>query len=104
MANSLYAKMQKAGIDMSWYDKQKGNVTEEKKKKPPIKLFDGVCGLLSIYQLDKSGKLFSLTSSGDQHMLVRITKTKLKRAVFLCAHCNDQFPTYIKARSHYVEE
>lgn len=104
MANALYRKMQKAGIDMSWYDKQKGIDPGAPKRKPQTKLFDEACGLLSIYKLMPNGRLYSLTSSGDEHMQVRTTKSRPRRAVFLCVHCNEQFPTYVKARSHYVEE
>lgn len=99
MANKLYAKMMEIGVDMSWYDKHQGN--RAKKDNTPTPLYDEACGMLSIYLLQPTGKLFTLTSDGAQHNLARITNSKPKREVFLCAACGTQFVTYLAGKAHY---
>lgn len=102
MENSLYHKFKELGVDMSWYEKSKGNRTAD--TKAPIPLTDDHCGMLAIYKLTKSGKLFTCTSDGEPYQQVRETGKTIARDIFICMACNKQFKTYKEASGHYAEK
>jgi len=87
------------GIDVSWYEKAKGK-SPRTDDKAPIPLTDDHCGMLSIYLLEKSGKMFTVTSDGQQYEQVRKVKA-IAHDIYLCAHCKQQFTTYAAAVKHY---
>lgn len=95
---TMYDKMVAKGIDMSWYDKSR---KKNKSAKGPAPLSDEACSLLSIYYLDKGGKLFTTKSDGASFMMVRIIKSKPKEPRYICAACGGQFNNYKEATEHY---
>jgi hypothetical protein len=99
MANELYERFKAMGVDVSWYERAKGNAPRTDDK-APIPLNDDHCGMLSIYLLEKSGKMFTLTTNGEQYQQVRKVKS-IARNIYLCACCKQQFPTYTAAAKHY---
>lgn len=98
---SMYDKMKRLGVDMRWYEKSRANnpVTDDSK---PIPLTDDVCSMLSVYLIQKSGKMFTTTSDGEpyEHGLVRQGKP-IERDIFYCACCKEQFLNYKLASLHY---
>lgn len=61
MTNQLYEKFKELGIDVTWYEKAKGDRPRTDDR--PVPLSDEYCGILSIYQLTKSGKLYTTTNT-----------------------------------------
>ncbi len=98
---TAYQRMKRLGVNMSWYEKAKKN-QPVKRGDEAIPLTDDKCSMLSIYYLDKSGKMYTTTSDGKpyEHGLVRQGK-KIAHAIYLCAACKEQFSTYDEATAHY---
>lgn len=101
MSNQLYDRMKARGIDMSWYEKTQGFKPDSK---APIPLHDTECGRLAIYFLNKVGKLFTVTGSGEPYMQVRITANKRGEDSYICLGCGVLFKTFKGAEDHYGKE
>lgn len=98
---TMYQRMKRLGVNMKWYEKAKKD-QPVKRGDEAIPLTDDKCSMLSIYYLDKTGKMYTTTSDGSpyEHGLVRQGKS-IPRAIYLCACCKQQFSTYQEANKHY---
>lgn len=101
---SLFDKATRLGVDMSWYHRGKA-ARGPVKETGPVPLNDDACSMLSIYLLDKDGKMWTTTSDGSayENGLVRTTGKKLPRDIYICAHCREQFSNYKSASEHYTK-
>lgn len=78
--------MDERGIDMSWYDK--APKLHKRSVWPTIE--DEICSRLSVYLLDKNGKLWTIDSDGKPYMPVRETGKKIARDIYICMCCKAQ--------------
>lgn len=92
---TLYERMKQRGVDMGWYEKNKGRSTYA------IPLSDEECGFASIYLLKKNGTLWTLKGEEDisPHAKVRDTKKEIPQDVLMCVKCRKQFDNLLIARS-----
>ena len=98
---SMYEKMKRRGIDMSWYDKSKRKSTTS----PRVAVLnDEHCGRLSIYLLKKDGGLYTITSDGKPYHKVRQFNKKVAKEVYICLHCRQQWASVKEADKHYDKE
>ena len=97
---SLFDKAKRLGLDMSWY--HRGKAGTKPKEATDVPLHDSDCSMLSIYLIEKSGKMYTTTSDGSayENGLVRQGKP-IPRQIYVCAHCKEQFKTYADATAHY---
>lgn len=98
MVNKLYEQFKDKGFDTTWYEKSRGQRPDSK---APIQLTDDHCGLLSIYFLNKMGRLFTTTSAGVPYNQVRVTGKKIAKDIYICLGCKAQFKNYEEATKHY---
>jgi hypothetical protein len=96
--DTMYDKMKRRGVDMSWYDKSKRTPGATPRVIP---LNDGHCGRLSIYLLTKPGKLFTITADGKPYHQVRQFDKKVAKDIYMCMHCKGQWDTVEEADKHY---
>jgi hypothetical protein len=97
--NELYRRMKDCGMDVRWYEKTKR--LEKKTPKGEVLLNDDHCSLLSIYFLDKAGKLWTTQSDGKPYMIARQTASTLKQDSYICVACKKRFKNYVIAGKHY---
>lgn len=96
--NSQYERLKAKGVDMRWYEKSNGY----KPGKHTIPLSDDLCYRLSVYFLDKSGRLFT-TKDGLPYMQVRQLK-KPAVETYICVCCKQLFNNYVGAIEHYDKQ
>lgn len=100
--NSLIAKLEAQGKDVSWY--YKSNKTQPKE---PIEMFPAkTCGITSSYLIKctlKDHKVFTVDSEGKKYKEAH-TRTCDRKSCnkYLCSACNKSFKDWAEYSSHYA--
>lgn len=97
----LYDMLERLGVDLRWLDKARSKNVSLRRKDVPIPIYAITCSLLSIYLMQKDGRLWTITSDGAPYMVVRTTDKNPKQDTYACMHCKAKFGSFAEATNHY---